>query len=699
MTTMRRFFKCKIGIIFLLCSTSVFGQDESLNVYDDWFAFAGSQKVSLYNYIREQAFKEIDEREGNVSKLTTKADWLTYQQSIKQKLRIAFGPFPQKTPLNVVITGKLKRPTFHVEKFYLESRPGYYVTGALFVPNRKGKMPAVIFCSGHIPNSFRENYQKLILNLAEKGFVVLAFDPIGQGERLQYENMKPTHEHSRAGSGSFLLGIPPANYFIWDGMRMVDYLLTRKEVDGNRIGITGQSGGGTQSCFIAAMDDRIKAAAPEDYLTNYRMLLMSRGPQDTEQIPCHFLSLGLDMADLLIARAPKPTLMITTTRDMFSIQGAMDTFNEASKGFKALGDGASNLFRCEDDTTHAQTKKNREACYAFFQKYLDNPGSSEDQDVKLFSSEELHVVPTGQVVSSLHSETMFSMVKKQSEETRLEREKLQQDFDSYESHLKQWVIDLSGYKDPGTHATYIYSGRTHKGTYSVYKYLVKGLGDYYLPVVRLVPKESKEKKAVLYLDDRGKDYSTGDGEVAMQWLRKGYEVVAADLSGIGELATGYMTTTGDSYIDGQPLNLWHAGILTDRSIVGIRAGEIHLLCAFIKEINHDVPIIGMSKGALGSELLHAAVIKNMFDSVVLDDALGSYQSIIDHPMYHAKYVMSAEAGALRNFDLPDLVAFLSRQGLKVSLVNPVDAEDKPISDYFEKFEKSHINQEKCEIVR
>lgn len=637
-------------------------------MYPDWPAFAGSQTTSVYRYLQGEAFKEINAREEAVAKLLTKADWLERQRTVRQKLRVAFGPFPAKTPLRPKVTGKLERPGFRVENFYVESRPGYYVTGALFIPRRKGRMPAVIYCSGHSASGYAAaGYQHVIINLVEKGFVVLAFDPIGQGERLQYEKLSPTHEHSRAGAASFLTGVPPANYFIWDGIRMVDYLLTRKEVDGRRIGITGRSGGGTQACFIAAMDDRIKAAAPENYLTSYRLLLMSRGPQDAEQIPCHFLSLGLDMADLLVARAPKPTLMITTTRDMFSIQGAMDTFAEATRGFKALGDGVSYLFRCEDDTTHASTTGNREACYAFFQKHLDNPGSPEDRDVKLFSQEELRVVPTGQVESSLHSETLFSMARRQAAAAKAERERLQQDIDAYDAHLRQWVIDLSGYQAPAAKTTCIFSGRTDCGAYSVSKYLVKGLGDYWLPVLRLVQKAVREKKVVLYLDDKGKACSVVDGGKAVQWLRKGYEVVAADLSGTGELATGYMKDVGDSFIDGQSLNLWHAGILTGRSIVGIRAGEIHALCAFIRETIPAAPIVGMSRGALGSDLLHAAVIKNTFDRLVLDEPLASWQTVIDQPMYPVKHVMSAEAGALQKFDLPDLAAYLSRQGVDIEV--------------------------------
>src|SRR5690606_6078198 len=153
-------------------------------------------------------------------------------------------------------------------------------------------------------------------------------DPVGQGERLEYFDPKtgkssvggPTIEHSYPGAQAFVTGSSQARYMIWDGIRGVDYLLSRKEVDSDRIGITGRSGGGTQSAYIAAFDERIKAAAPENYITSFTRLFQSIGPQDAEQnFPSGIIS-GLDHADLLSVRAPKPGLMITTTRDMFSIQ-------------------------------------------------------------------------------------------------------------------------------------------------------------------------------------------------------------------------------------------------------------------------------------------------------------------------------------------------------------------------------------------
>jgi cephalosporin-C deacetylase-like acetyl esterase len=142
--------------------------------------------------------------------------------------------------------------------------PGFYVTGCLFIPDSiKGKRPAILFVSGHTQESFRyKEYQIMILNLVKKGFIVFGIDPVSQGERIQHYDPEKnasvigptTREHEYLGNQTLISGVSLARYFIWDGIRGIDYLLTREEVDPANIGVTGQSGGGTQSSYIFAFD-------------------------------------------------------------------------------------------------------------------------------------------------------------------------------------------------------------------------------------------------------------------------------------------------------------------------------------------------------------------------------------------------------------------------------------------------------------
>ncbi len=386
----------------------------------NYWKFYSDAENSMYKSSCELAFKQLDKRKAAILGLNSKDDYEKRQIEVNKKLTQLLGEFPEKTPLNAQVTGIIKKDGYKVEKLIYESMPGYFVTAALFIPSKpKGKKPAIIYASGHTANGFRsETYQHVIINLVKKGFVVLAFDPIGQGERLQYYNESegkspfgPTVEHSYPGAQCYVSGYSPTKYFVWDGIRSVDYLLTRKEVDPNRIGMTGRSGGGTQTAYTAAMDERILAAAPECFITSMEYVLKSIGPQDAEQNLVHMISEGLDHADLLEVRAPKPCLMITTTRDFFSIQGARETFKETKQFYSMIGN-PENMEMVEDDDGHASTKKNREAMYAFFQKHLANPGDPTDLDVEILEEKELWATKTGQLTTSLGGESLFSLNKK-----------------------------------------------------------------------------------------------------------------------------------------------------------------------------------------------------------------------------------------------------------------------------------------------
>lgn len=329
-------------LLFLFVASTVFSQDIQNSVFSTsrwkdkkWLAFQDNHQA-LYRIITNEVFRMLDERSERLSELKTSADWVEYQKEARIKMRSTIGKF-SKTPLNARTTGILDRETFTVEKILFESHPGFYVTSCLFIPkNLVTPAPTVIYCAGHTDLGFRsETYQRVILNFVEKGFIVFAFDPIGQGERIQYADPETgkskiggsTTEHSYAGVQTLLTGTSLTDYFVWDGIRAIDYLETRNEVDMKRLGVTGRSGGGLQSALLMAYDDRIYAAAPECYITTFKRLLQSIGPQDAEQNPYHFISKGFDIPDFLHLHAPKPALVITTTHDFFSIQGARESYS------------------------------------------------------------------------------------------------------------------------------------------------------------------------------------------------------------------------------------------------------------------------------------------------------------------------------------------------------------------------------------
>ena len=630
------------------------------NTNSRWLHYSDAPNA-LYHHLTGQALGYVDERANIISKYNSLSDWQKRQKHVNETLKDIVGPFPAKTPLNAKIIRTLDKGDYRVEHIVYESQPGFYVTSSMFIPEGlKGKAPVILYASGHTNAGYRYHpYQHLILNLVKKGFIVFAFDPVGQGERLEYydpETAKstvggPTSEHSYPGAQAFIAGSSQARYMIWDGIRAVDYLLTREEIDTDRIGITGMSGGGTQCTFIAALDDRIKASAPSNFITSYTRLLQSIGPQDAEQNLFNAVVRGLDYADLLEVRAPKPALVVTTTQDFFSIQGARETVKEVSRIYKAYGK-EGNFGMVEDDAGHTVTEKNREAIYAFFQKHLDNPGNSDDQEVDLLTDEEIRVTKTGQISTSLGGESVYSLNKKDAEKNIM---KLTFSRTNPEGHIPgvlETAKKLSGYNEPSAIENSVFTGRIIAEGYSVEKYFMKGEGDYIIPYLLMVP-DKPNNKGLIYLNPEGKSADASAGGEMEWFVKQGFTILAPDLLGTGEAGHGR----------GSLRREWRASILIGRSLVGIHAGDVVRLTRMLSKNKGMDEVYGLAKKEMAPVLLHAAAFDQGISQVILIEPYSSYRSVVMNRFYNPAFIQSTVAGALTAYDLPDLAASLAPRKL------------------------------------
>lgn len=661
----------------LLWSTVTLQAQDDVALFDFW-TYESDVENSLYKTLASIALEQLEPRNEEIHQLKTKENWIERQKVVKSKLLNIIGPFPEKTPLNIQVTGIIQREDYRVEKLIYESQPGFYVTSALFIPNNiTGKAPAILNPIGHSPNSFRRDvYQHKIINLVKKGFVVLAYDPIGQGERLQYYNEDlgkskfPTnHEHSYPGAQCYIAGYSSSKHFIWDGIRSIDVLLSRPEVDPTRLGMNGISGGGNMTAFIGAIDDRILATAPECWITNFNYLLKSEAPQDSEQNLVKLIYNGLDHPDFIEVRAPKPTLIMATTRDFFSIQGTRESFLEARKAYEALG-AKENLQITEDDDRHTSTIKNREAMYAFFQKHLNNPGDNKDYEVELFSEEELFSTKTGQLATSLKGETMYSLNKKVVEEQMIALRESRTNTNKHLLETRSSAIELSGFSFPEKFGKSIFSGRIVNDAYQLEKYLIQGSGNYKLPLALFIPENETKEEIILLLHEKGKNFAANNDNLAKRLVSSGYTVLLADLPDIGEMGPGYLK--GDTYIQGVSYNKWFAGILTGKSIVGLRAEDIVRINHFIKvDLPRYQSTTAISVGVLGSELLHAATFDQNIHKVCLIQPFLSYSDIALTRDYQPSYIHSVVPGAITKYDLPDLIASISPK--KILIINSLEA--------------------------
>jgi cephalosporin-C deacetylase-like acetyl esterase len=651
--------------------------EENLNVFQQWIKWNNPGSL-LINHLTKQAMDYYEIRDREIAKLKTKSEWTKRQNLVKDKLMEMVGPFPEKTPLNPRITGTIKKEGYRIDKIVYESMPGFYVTGCLYVPDViKGKAPAILNVIGHNQEAFRAPlYQVLNYNLVMKGMIVFAIDPPGQGEHVQYFDPKINFssigysviEHSYFGNQCFLSGSSAARYFIWDGIRAIDYLVSRKDVDPDRIGVTGFSGGGTVTSYVSAFDDRVKVSVPCSWATTNRRGLETKGDQDGETVFTHGVAEGITFEDLLEVRAPKPTLMTFVSRDEYlCLQGAREAYSEAKMAYNALG-REDNLEMVEDDSKHWMTPKIRLAIYSFFMKHFNIQGDPAEKEAEVLSQEELKITPTGQISTSLGGDMIFDVNKRETEKLIENLETSRKDIEKHLIEVKVKAKEISGFIAPeGEAGKPFINGRYQREGYSVGKYAIMGEGDYAIPILLFVPNDNKDKHpALIYLHPQGKVTEAKQGGEIEKLVKRGYVVAAADVIGVGETKNSASRghTTG------------YTAVLIARSVVGIQAGDIIRVVDYLKSCDDVDP----SKiGAIGFDelcipLIHAATFDLSINNITLIGSPISYKSIAMNRIFRIGLTKNERvvqghpyevdfswgiAGVLTAYDLPDLIGCMA----------------------------------------
>lgn len=376
-----------------------------------------SAQDPLLRWMDQIAQQQLQLRENAVAKIHSVAEAERRKQLVRERLREILGGLPDYNgPLHARITGRIHAQSYTIEKVIFESLPGFFVTANLYRPNQPGRYPAVLLQSGHTQEGKPEP-QRLAINLALKGFVALAFDPIGQGEREQtYDRQveRPlagwsVNEHIQAGGQSILIGESVARYFIWDAKRALDYLLSRPEVDPTRVGAAGCSGGGALTTFIGALDPRVKAVASACFIDSYRLLFAGPNPDSEMSLP-GFLSKGLDIADYVELSAPTPWLILATQGDYFTPEGARLVFEEARRWYGLYG-AQDKVHFFVGSGAHGTPLESREGVYEWMMRWLkDGRGDFHEQPVSLYANHELLVTSSGHVEEERGSRKLYQLI-------------------------------------------------------------------------------------------------------------------------------------------------------------------------------------------------------------------------------------------------------------------------------------------------
>ena len=380
-----------------------------------------AQQVAIHDpllrWMNQIAQRQLQERQRGLDQIHTVAEAELRKRQVREKLLEVLGGLPDYNgPLNARITGQIQAEGYSIEKVLFQSLPNFYVTGDLYRPNTPGRHPAILFQSGHTQEGKPEP-QRAAANLALKGFVVFATDPIGQGEREQSYDPQlsgalggwSVPEHIQAGAQSLLIGESAARFFIWDAKRGLDYLVSRPDVDASRLGAAGCSGGGALTTFIGALDPRLKAVVPACYPNSYQLLFAGPDP-DTEMTFPNFLASGLDVADLVEVTAPTPWLIQATEGDYFTPAGARMVYEEARHWYSIYG-AEDKIAFFVGPGPHGTPLVSREAVYQWMIRWLkDGQGDFHEQPVHLYNNFELLVTPTGHVGDVPGSRKVYQLI-------------------------------------------------------------------------------------------------------------------------------------------------------------------------------------------------------------------------------------------------------------------------------------------------
>jgi len=644
----------------------------------------------VHNYYLDQVIRA--ERRGIAKKdaLKTKADAEAYVADVKKRIHSCFAPFPQKkSPLKARIIGVVERDTYNIEKLVYESRPGFLVTANIYVPkNGEQPFPAVVGTCGHSLNGKAEPaYQSFAQGLARLGYICLIYDPIGQGERSQYlkENGKDavrlgTRQHNQIGNQQTLIGEFFGTWRAWDGMRALDYLLTRPDVDPDQIGVTGNSGGGTMTTWLCGVEPRWSMAAPSCFVTTWRHNMENELPQDSEQCPPRALANGLDHDDFLAAMAPKPVMILPKEKDYFDIRGSFEAHRRLKKLYTLLG-AEENIALKAGPTPHGFTQENRESMYQWFNQSTDGPEVEAEPEITIEEDETLWCAPDGQV-AQLGSKSVFDFTAAKAGRLAANRKPLTGEAltDAVKSALRMRDNDDSSphFRNlrPASHKRVYptpyfinYAVETEPGIQAIVTMLAEEAW------ASRPPQATGKERVILYVSHQSADAELRDEPLIRETIGaadQDTKFFAVDVRGVGESLPGTTRSEPLSYYGPDYFYTAYSNML-NRPYLGGKTHDLLRVIEWLSEFGYkEIQLVAKGWGTVPATF--AAMLAPEVVQVTLKNAPTSYQEIAATEHYGWPNSIFLP-GVLRTFDLPDCYEAL--KGKQLVQIEPFGPKEEP----------------------
>jgi cephalosporin-C deacetylase-like acetyl esterase len=639
-------------------------------------------RAMLGAYVHKALDRLAKARERELAALATPEAWRQRQQAVRRRLGEFLGDFGPKCPLCARTVGKLDRPDYVIEKVIFQSQPRYYCTANFYVPKRAAfPRPGILLTSGHYPlgKGDPDNHEAC-LGLVLQGYVALALDPTGQGERSEYFDPKSGEplvpltvpQHHYLSRPSWLVGRTLVGYRVWDAMRAVDYLVSRSEVDPAQIGVVGNSGGGIMALLITACDERIKvcAAAHPGGSMEQTFLTGQRLPE----------------ADILGLIAPRPCAIVVG-RDSGEAPGHQETLNDMLRFYRGLGADIRRAQMFIVDGVHDLRRPKRVVCYAWLNKWFHQEGAgSEEPPLKTETAATLNCAPTGCVVRDLGGETGQTLNAKLAEKLRPPRAtpRERDAIVAVQAEVRRAVARRIGLTLPAARPTPRSTpcGRSEHSDFFADKLILDSEEGIRLPALLLRPRKTKPAATlVLHVAEFGKPADPGKASLALELVRKGFTVFSLDVRGAGETDPRNRAALAPlEQYDPQQFQFDSCAVSCaafGTTLLARQAFDVIRATDYLAARSGPAPqrIVLLGEGLGGVWTLAAAAFDSRPAGVITVGTVPSYKLIVG-AQYYASRDYFWVPGALVDFDLPDLVALAAPR--PAFLVDPADAMLAPL---------------------
>jgi dienelactone hydrolase len=631
----------------------------------------------LPDYLKRIARAAYERRSAEIAKLKTPALIRKRQQWSRDTFWQLIGGRPEPSPLNVRVTGAFDRPKYRVEKLIFESRPDLHITANLYIPKLvPPPYPGVLFQMGHSPNGKASpTYQRACQGLAQLGYLVLGIDPQGQGERIYYPDASglktrltagPDGEHTYAGMQLLLTGNSSTRVQLWDSVRALDVLAAHPLVDAKRLASTGQSGGGTLTMFLMAVDDRLAAAAVFSGNTENFVSAGWNPPgavDDAEQDFPGSAPLGWDRWDTMYPFAPKPLLISVSHKDFFGtyspryITNGWEEFKKLRSVYQVLGK-PDHIRWDGTGLPHGLSYDTRLSMYSWFARWLKRESEpvKEEPLTALEKDELLWATKSGNVVRELRGATPFSL-----------NRSAKHDVDKRPLEV---LLALS--KPLGTMRKFDAEPLAEAQATPIEIDVEPGV---WMPAWLFEPRGQSAAKRTMLLLQSSRLVGFQEEQLFHQLARAGWRVCIPDLRGTGDVTPEFARAAARHARNHANEDSWAwASLFLGKPLLGQRVTDIR---AAVTSLGGDVTVA--ATGRMTVPALIAAALEPRIAGVYLAGGLASFGSVVETENYNAPFANFVR-GFVNHTDLPGIAREVVSR--KIILAGTVDGAGRkmPVSE-------------------